>query len=490
MKADLLPGSCPPRSAAPLAASLLLTLLAAPASAQPTALNHVLFEAHPLPTNDIPAQAIEAPPPAAIVPGPDPLPGRGSRDADIDAYLHSIADIELDDGPFAPDLLEQYLALGETHQQEQDHEAALAAFEKADYISRINNGLYSSNQFKIVENMIESHLARGELDEASERQRYLLLLHEQQYGANSLELVPALDNMGDWNLSVFNRQLDLPNTVFALNANPAGGFGGRSMSPRAMAFVSLYQSQMHYWRAINIMLNKERYRDPQLQELEHKLIETSFLSSNRDGLMRNPDFYLSQRSTHTGTRIRRSQRPTSPYYFTGRSAYERLMAYHLMTPGTDAMTIARTLIALADWNLVFDRQGPAIRGYERAHAFLVANDVPRASIDMLLSPTVPQQLPAFTALPHSREKFGIAKDAEVAWDGYLDIRFTIGRFGQAGHMEVLATSGEVTKDLQTRLRRMLRSTPFRPRFIDGAPARSDTVQLRYYFAQMTESPAQ
>src|SRR5690606_35754368 len=134
-------------------------------------------------------------------------------DRDVDAYLQSIADTELEGGPFAPELLEQYLALGESHQALADHEAALAAFEKAEYISRINNGLHAPEQFAIVENMIESHLARDELQEAGNKQRYLLMLHEEQYGATSLELVPALMVAADWNFSVFNRQLSRPNTV-------------------------------------------------------------------------------------------------------------------------------------------------------------------------------------------------------------------------------------------------------------------------------------
>lgn len=460
-----------------------LSLCALPAAAQtPAQLDRILFEAQPLDGSIAPAPATPVQTPVTVMPGLGPLLGGQDRGEDIEDYLESIANIELEDGPFARDLLEQYLALGEMHQQVNDHEAALEAFGKADYISRINNGLYSEQQFAIVENMIESHLARGEYAEAGDRQRYLLLLHEQHYGDNNVQLVPALEDIGDWNYTMFERQLKLPNTVFAVGNS--GGFGGRPMSPRAMAFGSLYQSQMNYWRAINIMLNNGRFRDPQLQELEHKLIETAFLTSNRDGLINNPDFYLSKRTAYTGTRIRRSERPNSPYFFTGRSAYERLMAYHLLTPGTDAVTVAQTLIALGDWHLVFDRQGAAINTYKRAHAFLVANSVPQANIDALLSPRLPAQLPAFTPLPHSREKFGIAPDAAVDWDGYIDLSFRIGRFGGVEHFEVLATDGPVTKALQSRLRRMLRSTPFRPRFIDGEPARGETVQLRYYFAQL------
>jgi hypothetical protein len=251
-----------------------------------------------------------------------------------------------------------------------------------------------------------------------------------------------------------------------------------------MAFGNLFQSQMNYWRAINIMLDNHQYADPQLRELERKLIETSFLTSNRDGLIRNPDFYLSRRSAYTGTRIQRSMRPNSPYYFTGRSAYERLMAYHFLTPSPDAVAVARTMIALGDWNLLFDRQGAAIRTYERAHEFMIANQVPPATIDALLSPGMPQQLPTFTPMPHSRAKFGIPSDAEIAWDGYVDVSFRISRFGQAGQFEILDSSGPFTDEMRSRLNRLIRSSPFRPRFVDGVPARRDEVTLRYYFTQL------
>ena len=474
------------RAAVPIAACVLAALFTAAADAQPRpVLDRILFEARLLEDS-----ASVSLPGAAQGPVSAPGDGRGALDyadsdgASIEAYEQSIATTELAGGPFAPDLLEQFLALGELHQQQGDHEAALAAFDKADYISRINNGLYSPSQFAIVENMIESHLANGELQEAGNKQRYLLMLHEQQYGTNSLEVVPALARVGDWNFEQFYRQLALPNVVFSFSSGPTSGFGNRGQSPRAMAFGSLFQSQLSYWRAISIILNNGEYSDPRLRDLENKLIETSFLASNRDGMMRNPDFYLAQRSAYTGTRIQRSVRPNSQYFFAGRSAYERLMAYHLLTPGTDAVAMAQTLIALGDWNLLFDRQSSALRTYRQAHDFLVANKVPRTVIDALFSPTMPQQLPAMTPLPHSRAKFGIAPDATVAWDGYVDVSFRISRFGHAGHFEVLGSSGELTRDLKERLRRLVRGSPFRPRFVDGDLAREDTVKLRYYFAQL------
>jgi tetratricopeptide (TPR) repeat protein len=487
MNADHLARCASGLTRTPVRVSLCLlaaTLLATPAAAQrSSALNNILFEPQPL--VDTTPRALPGPVvfrPNLTAPDLASDAGTGIDSSTADDYLESIAATVLADGPYAPALLEQYLALGESYQQRNDHEAALAALDKADHISRINNGLYSPEQFAIVENMIESHLARGELFEAAGKERYLLSLHEQEYGLNSLELVPALANVGDWNLTLFNRQLKLPNTVFSIGFN--SGPGGRDMSPRMVAFGSLYQSQENYWRAINIMLRNGRYSDPQLHDLEAKLIETSFLNSYRDGLLRNPDFYLTKRYAYTGTRVRRSARPNSPFYYTGRSAYERLMAYHVMTEGTDAVSVAQTLIALGDWNLLFEHQGTAIKTYRRAHDFMVSSKVPQATIDALLSPTIPQQLPVFTALPNSRAKLGIAPDAAVNWDGYVDVSFKVMRFGQVQNFEVLGSSGPLTKEMRDRLRLLVRSSPFRPRFVDGAPAVRDQVSVRYYYAQL------
>jgi outer membrane biosynthesis protein TonB len=99
-----------------------------------------------------------------------------------------------------------------------------------------------------------------------------------------------------------------------------------------------------------------------------------------------------------------------------------------------------------------------------------------------LSPVVPQQLPTFTPVPHSRARFGLAADAEVPWDGYVDVSFRVSRFGHASDIDVLGSTGPLTEDIEKRLRRLVRGYPFRPRFIDGAPSTRDQVSIRYYFA--------
>jgi tetratricopeptide (TPR) repeat protein len=465
-----------------LAVILTVTSLAycATALSQPSSLNRVLFDPRPLDGSPLPV-------PVLAVPVPAMQPQTEVRDLGLDAqtvarYLDDIAAEELDEGPFAPDLMEQFLALGEAYQQGGNHEEALAAFEKADYISRINSGLHTPQQFTIVENMIASHLARGEVDEANSRQQYLLFLNRQYYGDGSLEVVPALATLGHWNLDAFRAMLNQRNAS-NLTIEHTAPRGINAPSPRLLAFANLYQARLNFYDAISNLLQHQRYDDPRLIGLERMLIETEFMAASREGIMHNPDFYMDMRGAYTGTRITRSRRSNQVNFINGRNAHERIRIYQ-EAMRMEPLEVAKTIISLADWHLLFDRQVGALDLYREASRYMREHGMDQARIDALLSPAIPQQLPVFTPLPHSRAKFGIAPDASVDYDGHIDVSFRVSRFGNAGRIEVVDQQGPVTADMLRRLRRLLNSTPFRPRFIAGEPATKDEVTVRYYFEQL------
>jgi tetratricopeptide (TPR) repeat protein len=464
-------------------------------------INRIVFDPQPLSAAQTQAQAPTAV--ASTAAGPAVAPRSTSRPRPIsdailptsllpqtveagiaadtaERYLEAIAAEELDNGPFAPELLQQFMALAETYQQQGQHEEALEAFGKAEYISRINNGLYAPEQFGIVENMIESHLAAGDLVAANSRQQYLLFLQQQVYGEDSMEVVPALAELGDWNMSAFNTILNRA-TPFTLSMN----FNSRinEPPPRAVAFGNLYMAQSNYYRAILNLVKHSETDSPELLELETKLIEAIFLGANRNGILDDPDFYMDRRHTRTGSRIARSNlNGASLSFINGRNAWLRMRIYQEHNPAAQPLDIAETLIGLGDWHMLFNRRLTALDYYREALAYLQQQEVPAPVIDSLLSPPVPQQLPVFTPLPHSRAKFGIAADAPLDYSGYLDVSFRITRYGNVRDMEVLGKTDNASPALERRLKRLLRSAPFRPRIIDGEPADSDTVALRYYFA--------
>lgn len=473
-----------PRTLAPLVLFLAATLPAPPALAQtPAAINRLLFDPAPL------AASVTAPAPgpaSATVPAATASGGDSAQD--IALYLRNIAAEELAKGPFAPELQEQFFALGKAYQQEGNHEAALEAFGKADHISRINSGLYSPQQFAIIESMIASHVATGDVAEAHTSQQYLLFLKREYYGEDSLEVVPALETLGKWNLDAFRAILNQSNASrFATGLNTAVQVNGPSI--RMLAFGNLFQAQSNFYQAIDNLLGHRRYAEPKLLELERNLVETSFFAANRQSILDNPDFYLSKRGVYTGTRIARSMRNNSMQYFNGRNAYQRMLIYQHAYEDSDPLAVARNIIELGDWQLLFGRQLGALDHYREAYRYLRDRGIPESTIDALMTPTVPVQLPVFTPLPHSREKFGIAADAALAYAGHIDLRFRISRFGNVSKVEVLGTGGTVAPDVERRLRKLLRSSPFRPRFNAGEALKSEEVTMRYYVAQMEDLAA-
>lgn len=419
-----------------------------------------------------------------LQPGTDPRLAA----ADIERYLGAIADEELDNGPFAPELLQQLLALGETWQQQGDHEEALEAFARAEHISRINNGLFAPEHIVIVENMIESHIATGDLREANTKQQYLLFLQQQYYGGDSMEVVPALAATGDWNMDAFNTVLNRP-SPFKLNINVIPvSFGGRNVNPRVLAFGNLYAAQGLYYQAILNMVQHGEFGNPLLLDMERKLIETIFLGANRQGILEDPDFYMDSRASRTGSRIaRKALNGDSLSFINGRNAWMRMRIYLENAPAADPLDVAGAIIGLGDWNMLFNRRLTALNHYREAWHYLQQQQLPAAAVENVLTPEIPMQLPLFTPLPHSRTQLGVDPATAVEYSGHIDVRFRISRFGNVRNLEILGKSANVTSPVERRLKRLLHSSPFRPRLNEGLPADNDTVALRYYFTTIPDS---
>jgi tetratricopeptide (TPR) repeat protein len=469
----------------------LALLYAAPAAAQePIPLDSLLFEPHPIPAGsalDVRLDAVQLEHRSTIDTQagsyliPDDLEATAERS--IERYLENISAVEADDGPFAPALLEQYLSLGKAYQQNNEHTEAIEVLEKAEYISRINSGLFAAEQFVIVENLIGSYLATGETRKAFDRQQYLLFLNQQNFGEDSLQAVPVLRKLADWQMDSFSSAINAE-TPFTISIN-SGGRGPRNATPREFAFSSLYLAQNTYFQAIRNLVNNNQLANPALPELELKLIEAVFLSANRRGLLSDPDFYMDPRLVQTGSRImRRNLAGNSVSFVNGRNAYLRMRIYEEHQATVNPLEVARTIIGLGDWHLLFDRRTNAVKYYEEAAAYLRSQNVAEVAISNLLHPELPPQLPLFTALPHSRQKYGMNTETMLPFAGYADVSFDLTRYGNVRNIEINSTTGEFSKNMERRLIRILRTTPFRPRMRDGKVITSDNIRIRYYYADV------
>ena len=410
---------------------------------------------------------------------PDPA---GSLLRNLAAYNERIAQHIEESGPFDMALIQEFSALGELYQQLGQHERAIEAFEEAEYIARINEGLTAPQAFDSIEAAVESYIAMGDLTAANEKLQFLLYLNREHYGSNSLELVPLLSAMGDWHMYNFSQAVSAP-SVPTFNISLGGG-GRSDFDPRRGAFGNLFRAQGMYSQAIGTLLNRQILYTPELIRLEQKLVESVFLTAHREGFMRNPAFFTGNYYTTTGSHLRRSRfTGLSPSYLEGRKAYERMRRYMNFQYQADPLDLARILVAEADWHLIYDHHSKAISVYREALAIMREQGIPEADLEAMFASRLPVQLPAFTALPHSRAYLGIADERNIDYEGYVDVSFELSRYGNAKRIRVRETSEGTDPDVVKRLKRLLNSMPFRPVVMENREdARHKSV--RYYYAQL------
>lgn len=483
-----------PAATAPLSSSVVLLLLLwhSPLAAQQD-LSNILFEAHPLPATDS-ANATALPYRSAAPqqrfsfvgkqPQLPPAPDSNTLEATVAAYEASLSTLQADsDSPFSPDQFEQLLDLGAAYQQLGRFDDAIATLDKAEFLTRINNGLYGPEQFRVVEQMVDTHIANGQPLEAQQKQQYLLYRQQQFYGNNSKALVPAFERLGDWAMATFTSGVSQSNSIgFTISTSRRG----RIQTPREIAVANLDVARFRYFQAIRTLVLNADYHNPQLLGLEEKMLQSLYMSAHRIGLVQNPQFYLDGRTSLTGTRISLDEFESNMGAYTeGRNSLRRLLIYQQTNPQADALALLRTQLHLADWHLLFNRVDEAAAVY--TNAWQLAHTPPLDTIaPALLNPAVPQQLPLFVALPHSRAALGIADDSEQEFQGYLDVKLTISRKGDVRRMDVIGKSANATAQVEKRLRRLLRGAPFRPQLVDGQPVESSNVGVRYYFAELQQ----
>ncbi|HEY9182587.1 MAG TPA: hypothetical protein VIQ99_05270, partial [Gammaproteobacteria bacterium] len=164
----------------------------------------------------------------------------------------------------------------------------------------------------------------------------------------------------------------------------------------------------------------------------------------------------------------------------------RLAAYE----PNDALSLRRhaeILVHSADLSLLrahdAGRYGgiePAVAQYEQALEELERAGAGAAAIEATFSPQTPIVLPALEANPL------LSGDGPIAAGSHIDVAFEITESGKAAGVRIVAATDDVTRAAQKSLVRLIETSTFRPRAIDGRIVDSAPVSLRYYPQQPRE----
>lgn len=430
-------------------------------------------------------------------------PAEGAEVDDDAPLLGQIQEILSQDGPHSIRLLEPLTSLAVLYRESDDVAFALARLEQAVQILRINRGLHTLDQVPLVLDIIRLEREVGDAEAAWDRREDLLALLRRY--PDDLRIVPVLRELADEQMEILDEFIGHekpPEVVLGCFYQewPAAEAGDcRAGSRRTVVQGMLAEAQRNYADAIGVLLGHGLYGSEELRGLEIDLLRgvdllrtlydsghsypppmvPGFLGATNIEPWRSriaPIAALAQWDARSSTPLDSSNSATrhvrlmSPYH-RGRESLRRLHEYDVMS-GRPIDGQAESLAQLADWDLLYSRNGRAVDAYAEVYEMLAQSGAPAASIERIFAPPTPIVLPAFQPNP-------LAKDEKREAAGHIDVAFEITRYGRARAIEI-RDAVNATDDALDRLVGIIKANRFRPRVADGELQDAAPVLVRYY----------
>ena len=361
--------------------------------------------------------------------------------ADEQAFLQAIANLESNQGAYAPGLSEQLLSLGLALQSQGRHTEAVTLFKRGVHLARVNEGLYSEEQIPLLQGEIASHVALGQYANADERQRYLYRVQVRSMNSGQPRAM-ALMQQANWQLNAYYL-----------------GLGSQSYS-RLMNMWDLYRL------ALNDIISREGQSSAQLLPPLRGMLKAQYLISGYDP--------QSESSSHGSADDMGARQDLNRFNAYRAQSFEKGSAvikaiYDIEQNQEQPHAAAETLVMLGDWQLWHDEKQRAWESYQNAIAELAELDDAQVRMDQLMGSPVPlPDMSGVRPLP-----------PEVAPEqGNILLQFGVSAKGRVIDMKRLDEPGEGRAN-GNRLMRKLRKTKFRPRFEAGQRVRTEKLVKAY-----------
>jgi len=372
-------------------------------------------------------------------------------DDEEDDFLNAIADLEQLHGPYHSGLSQHLTGLGVNYQARGMHDEAAETFRRAMHVNRISEGLYSLNQVPILERLIESNVASGDWEGASESHQYLYWLHRRNFGAEDPRMLPIITKLSNWHLN-----------AYALDVG-------------AGLFQHLINAHNLYSLAVNIIDQTYGQSDIRLVGVLRGLtVSNYYLATYQASSARKSDFNSGYGSAKANADEKaRLDQYILNSYSSGKRAINRIRHVYASNPDAANAAEVQAQIQLADWNLLFNRWHTAIDMYQQAYDTLAASPEGTASTQEFFGKPV-----ALPDLPLLKGNLDTTNDANE----FVLVSFDVTRHGRARNIEILEAAPEDSVRNRSRVRKALKVAKFRPRFENGAPATTEKITQRYVFA--------
>ena len=394
--------------------------------------------------------------PAARSADPATDPAFEQRIDSIVQYNSTVTEIELEGGAWDDGLVEELSALGRLQQQQGDHLAAIETLDRAIHVNRINSGLYTLEQVSVVQQLIQSHMALGDWEQADIYNNYLFHVQQKAFGADDPRLIPVLDRLATWHIQAFNI-----------------GYG-------SLRGVRLRQAQIMFNAAARMVGMHFGKNDARFVDYQRSIAHSAYLIARNPDLMLEidrPEYRNMQQMLAQKLNEQRSVQP--PGFRTGERALREIAELYL-EKGDDPYAIAEAITHLADWYLMFDRRRGAVDNYKLAWEILEAQENGEELTQRLFGNVAP--LPSFASSIKTPEAFYRNEDGTEALNfDYTDLIFDVTDKGLVRNVKSVSEETEANQAQLSKLRIWVRSNRFRPLIVDGVPQRSNENHFRYRY---------
>jgi len=368
----------------------------------------------------------------------------------IDDLERLVDETEARGGAVTMDLVEPLRGLAAAYFAAGRYPQGLAALRRGIHVTRMNNGLHSTKQVPLIEQLIAAHVRLGDYVEADAQQDYLYHVLSYRRDHSAPELRAATLRYADWMRGAYIGDLD------------------RQRFPRLVGINDLYEAAIEEIEASEGEDSRELL--PYLEGRAQLSYLISVYPGETEASFQAEPSEMRQFDLPDGALLRfwRMQEHNFRY---GLQALERRQAILDKDTTSTPIERAQARVAVADWHQWHRRYAPAIKLYEEAWA--IAEEQVDATEWLATTLTEPLELPRTSVFTPGAVPLGIENDAEIA------IRFDVSRHGEAKEITILSEQTRETQASITRAYHYLRNVRFRPRLDAGTVVRAEEVERRY-----------
>ena len=445
---------------------------------------------------------------------------------------------------YSQELAQQYEALGISLFRDQAYEEAIAAFEDAIHIHKINKGLFNLDQTRMIEHLIDVYTQLGDFPSVDNFKHYLYYIQVKNLEESDPRLTLAMQEWADWNIEAYtkgyrntyispmsfqesasvanrmnNNSVRIPFRI-ELTEVQTGGQQSGDTNPTAQGTITanlpLLNSNAvatnmavtdYNIRSIPIALTQDLVVNQRLYDAEHiyrDLLDQARENSPLDLIehqrlqqkIANVNFLLKQELKLYETiddqgsiaYNRVNQEYTSDAtlmaerrYVQTKNEYETLVDEIENSTGTSATEKAQAYISLGDMHLSFDRPRRAFTAYRKAFEILTDNGINSTEAASMISPKPDIAVPEYGIHRYSRNFFNIADNVDIPFKGHIDVSYSKDRFGKASAINIVDSSEGTPSAISSALVEYLRDQTFRPDISNGETVRTENIDLRYYY---------